>query len=149
MLLATGFPLVVVDLGLAPLRGRFLPDAAWVRLERAARDRHAALLLLAPYRISGVAAEAVVAADLPRAMWRGAGRAPRLLDGATSRLTLQKDARARTGIAESLSLTTFTKASFPLPAPPPGGSGDFSGLPLPAGEGRGEGHPGCRLSALG
>ena len=127
MLLATGFPLVVVDLGLAPVRGRFVPDAAWVRLERAARDRHAALLLLVPYRISGVAAEAVVAADLPRASWRGAGRAPRLLEGVTSRLTLQKDARARSGFSETLGLSIFAKVSFPLPAPPPRGSGDFLG----------------------
>ncbi len=152
MLLATGFPLVVVDLGLAPVRGRFVPDAAWVRLERAARDRGAALLLLAPYRVSGVAAEAVVAADLPRAIWRGAGRAPRLLEGTTSRLTLQKDARARTGIAETLALTTFAKAPLTLPdntdlrpvlptdrgsasggrLPPARGRGDFL-LPLPAG----------------
>ena len=66
MLLAAGFPLVVVDLGLAPVRGRFVPDAAWVRLTRAARDRRAALLLLAPYRVSGVAAEAVVSAQTAR-----------------------------------------------------------------------------------
>ena len=52
-----------MDLGLAPVRGRFVPDAAWVRLERAARSHGAALLLLAPYRVSGVAAESVVAAD--------------------------------------------------------------------------------------
>ena len=47
MLLATGFPLVVVDLGLPPVRGRFVPDAAWVRLTRAAHAHKAALLLLA------------------------------------------------------------------------------------------------------
>ncbi|HEY4230805.1 MAG TPA: hypothetical protein VGO79_11575, partial [Thermoanaerobaculia bacterium] len=96
MLLATGFPLVVADLGLAPVRGRFVPDSAWVRLERAARAHDAALLLLAPYRISGVAAEAVVSADSSRAAWTGGERAnsPRLLCGLASRLTLQKDSRA-------------------------------------------------------
>ncbi|MEX1244997.1 MAG: hypothetical protein WEB59_06670 [Thermoanaerobaculia bacterium] len=116
MLLATGFPLVVVDLGLAPVRGRFVPDAAWVRLERAARERRAALLLLAPYRVSGVAAEAVVAADLPRAIWRGAGRGPRLLEGMTSRLTLQKDARARSGFFETLGLHALPTFDSRLPS---------------------------------
>ena len=105
MLLSAGFPLVVVDLGLAPVRGRFVPDAAWVRLERAARSRNAALLLLAPYRVSGVAADTVLSADGARASWKGMGRAPRLLCGVSSRLTLQKDARARTGVGEVLGLT--------------------------------------------
>ena len=104
MLLATGFPLVVVDLGLPPVRGRTVPDAAWVRLERAARSHGAALLLLAPYRISGVAAGSVLAAESGRASWRGAGRAPRLLTGLASRLTLQKDSRARSGLTEELEL---------------------------------------------
>jgi len=102
MLLATGFPLVVVDLGLAPVRGRFVPDAAWVRLERAARSRGAALLLLAPYRVSGVAAGTVLSAGAARADWKGLGRAPRLLCGIASRVALEKDARARTGVGETV-----------------------------------------------
>jgi hypothetical protein len=101
MLLATGFPLVVVDLGLPPVRGRFVPDAAWVRLTRAAHAHKAALLLLAPYRVSGIAAETVLSADAARGIWRGTGRSPRLLDGIASRLTLQKNAQARTGAAEA------------------------------------------------
>ena len=152
MLLATGFPLVVADLGLAPVRvgcrrpadgvsycrgdtaglrpgvaycegssfggrlavgGRTVPDAAWVRLERAARSHGAALLLLAPYRISGVAAGTVLAADTARAIWRGSGRSPRLLAGITSRLTLQKDLRARSGLTESLSFS-MTGAISPV-----------------------------------
>ncbi len=100
MLLATGFPLVVVDLGLPPVRGRFIPDAAWVRLTRAARERRAALLVLAPYRVSGVAAEAVVSAGAARAFWCGTGKSPRLLEGMGVRLTLEKDGRARGGITE-------------------------------------------------
>ncbi len=106
MLLATGFPIVVVDLGLAPVRGSYVPDAAWVRLERAARSHGAALLLLAPYRVSGVAAEAVVAADSARGIWTGRGPSPRLLAGLASRLTLQKDARARSGVSEGMRLTS-------------------------------------------
>jgi hypothetical protein len=104
MLLATGFPLVVADLGLAPVRGRIVPDAAWVRLERAARSHGAALLLLAPYRISGIAAGTVLAADTARAVWLGSGRSPRLLAGIASRLTLQKGGRARSGVSEPLRL---------------------------------------------
>jgi len=125
MLLATGFPLVVADLGLAPVRGRFVPDAAWVRLERAARAHDAALLLLAPYRISGVAAEAVVAADCSRAAWVGGERdhSPRLLCGLASRLTLQKDQRARTGVSEPMKLAV--PLSAPSPSGPAGGRGDF------------------------
>ena len=160
MLLATGFPLVVVDLGLAPVRsgcrrpsdgvsycrgsavgGRTVPDAAWVRLERAARSHGAALLLMAPYRISGVAAGSVLAADTARAIWRGNGPAPRLLTGLASRLTLQKDARARSGVTEPL-LLSVGDDPLTLPSPPAGGRGDFLGPslhPLPAGEGRGEG----------
>jgi recA bacterial DNA recombination protein len=110
MLLSAGFPLVVLDLGLAPVRGRFVPDAAWVRLERAARSRHAALLLLAPYRVSGIAADTVLAADTARASWRGMGRAPRLLCGVSSRLTLQKDARARTGVGEDVGWRIYADA---------------------------------------
>ena len=87
MLLSTGFALVVLDLGLAPVRGRFVPDAAWLRLERAARSRGAALFLLAPYRVSGIAADAVVSAGAGHAIWRGTGRGPRLLDGVEARLS--------------------------------------------------------------
>src|SRR5262245_24448932 len=87
MLLATGFSLVVVDLGLPPVRGRFVPDAAWVRLARAAQSRRSALLLLTPYRVSGVASDAAVSAGSARAAWSGGGRAPRLLDGVDARLT--------------------------------------------------------------
>ena len=104
MLLSAGFPLVVVDLGVPPVRGRYVPDAAWVRLTRATRDRGAALLLLSPYRVSGIAAGAAVAADGARAIWRGAGKSPRLLEGVAARLTLQKDARMREGAQETFAL---------------------------------------------
>ena len=136
MLLATGFPIVVVDLGLARVRGGYVPDAAWVRLERAARSHGAALLLLAPYRISGVAAEAVVAADSARGIWNGRGSSPRLLAGLASRLTLQKDARARSGASEPLHLSI---GDVPLshPSPPHGGRGDSFRLSSRGAERRG------------
>jgi hypothetical protein len=104
MLLATGFALVVVDLGVPPVRGRFVPDAAWVRLERAARDRGAALLLLSPYRV-GATAEAVVALDAARPVWRGERRAPPMLSGIGARMTLQKDAAAKEGARGELRLS--------------------------------------------
>jgi RecA DNA recombination protein len=127
MTLSAGFPLVVLDLGLPPLRGRFVPDAAWVRLERAARQRHAMLLLLAPYRISGVAADAVVAADAMRPVWRAAAPgSPKLLDGVASRLTLQKDARARSGIAEQMGLRVDATLSIPSLPATTGERGTFS-----------------------
>lgn len=104
MLLTTGFALVVVDLGVPPVRGRFVPDAAWVRLERAARDRGAALLLLSPYRV-GATAEAVVALDASSPVWRGERGAPPMLSGIGARITLQKDASAREGARGALRLT--------------------------------------------
>jgi len=104
MLLTTGFALVVVDLGVPPVRGRFVPDAAWVRLERAARDRGAALLLLSPYRV-GATPEAVVALDAATPIWRGERGAPPMLSGIGARMTLQKDASAREGARGALRLT--------------------------------------------
>ncbi len=139
MLLATGFPLVVVDLGLPPVRGGFVPDAAWVRLTRAARDRRAALLVLAPYRVSGIAAEAVVSAGAARAVWRGAGKSPRLLEG-SGRAADAREGRAgadgESGEGMSLAVTGVAPltldAPLTLPSPPAGGRGDLF-------EGRGEG----------
>jgi recA bacterial DNA recombination protein len=129
MLLSAGFPLVVVDLGLPPVRGRYVPDAAWVRLTRAARDRRAALLLLSPYRVSGIAAGAAVAADAARPIWRGAGKSPRLLEGIASRLTLQKDARMREGAVAPVILRSEATKDPGLDRPDPVSSpGSFASL---------------------
>jgi hypothetical protein len=106
MLLSAGFPLVVADFGLSPRGARFLPDATWVRLARAAEARSATLLLATPWHLSGVAARTAVSASFAQPLWRGSGRAPRLLSGLSSRLTLEKDARACTGLSETLSLST-------------------------------------------
>jgi len=59
LLLHTGFPLVALDLGLPPVRGR-APLAAWLRLARAAATHQAVALVGCPYRLSGCAAGAVV-----------------------------------------------------------------------------------------
>jgi len=90
MLLAAGFPMVAVDLGLPPLTGS-APEAAWVRLARAAEVGRAVLVLSTPYRLSGFAAGAVVKMAEPRFAWEGEGRSPVLLTGTSSRLYLERD----------------------------------------------------------
>ena len=90
MLLATGFPLVVADLGLNPRGVRYTPDAAWVRLARSAKAQRASLLLLTPYRVCAIAAETVLTASAARPVWEGDGPSPRLLAGVRSRVTLEK-----------------------------------------------------------
>ena len=97
MLLATGFPLVVADLGVFPRGGRFLPDAAWVRLARAAQAANARLLVVTPWRMSGIAAEAVVTADVARPVWLGEGKSPRLLEGVATQAHLEKWGRSTPG----------------------------------------------------
>jgi hypothetical protein len=111
MLLAAGFPLVVADFGLSARGARFVPDAAWLRLARAVEAQGSSLLLLTPYRMSGIAAEAVLTAGASRSLWQGAGRTPRLLTGLTSRLTLQKNARLTPGNATDLRLSLFPSQS--------------------------------------
>ena len=97
MITATGFQLVVVDLGLHPLRGPRVHDAAWVRLARTAEAHGAAMLVSSPYPVTGTASEAVVRARHSRAKWLGRGRSPRLLDSVELRLTLEKHRHIRPG----------------------------------------------------
>ena len=88
MLLATGFPLVVLDLGSPPVPGGRGPQAVWLRLARATLDRGAALLVASPYRASGAAAAVVLAAGR-----RPAGLArPRSRAAAAGRSALAADA---------------------------------------------------------
>jgi hypothetical protein len=108
MLIAAGFPLVVADLGLCP-GTRFLPDAVWVRLARAAQAQGAAFLLSTPWRTSGIAADAVVSAAQARPIWKGSGRAPRLLAGLDTRLTLEKYGRVTPRSAISYQLSALSK----------------------------------------
>ena len=75
--LATGFALVVLDLGLTRIFRRRFDDAVWLRLARRARFHDAALLVLAPYRVTGTAARVVLAADAARAGGTAPGRACR------------------------------------------------------------------------
>jgi hypothetical protein len=104
MLLATGFPLVVADLGVSPRGSRYLPDASWVRLARAAQAASACLLVVTPWRMSGIAAEAVVTSDVARPIWIGEGKFPRLLEGIASHAHLEKWGRQTPGTTAPMAL---------------------------------------------
>jgi len=97
MITATGFQMVVVDVGLHPLRGRRAPDAAWVRLARTAEVHGTAMLVSTPYPLTGTASEAVMKGSGARARWIGQGKAPRLLQGIDLSLTLEKHRHMRPG----------------------------------------------------
>lgn len=104
MVLATGFPLVVVDLGMPPIRGGRGLEAAWLRLARAARAHGAALLISTPYRVSGTAAGVVLKAERARAAWQGENGLPQILSGASSRLHVEKLRGRLPGEAEEMRL---------------------------------------------
>jgi hypothetical protein len=127
MLLQGGFPLVVVDLGSPPLPGGRGNEAGWLRLARGARDRGAALLVSAPYRVSGTAAAVVVAADGERGRWLGPGGPFPLLAGLESAIAVEKDRRGGLGrsrerlllaTADALEQQTAPAASPSGMAPP-------------------------------
>jgi hypothetical protein len=137
MVLASGFPLVAVDLGAPPVRGGRGLEAAWLRIARAAKAHNAALLVSSPYRVSGTAAGVVLKAERARAAWEGEGRSVRLLSGAASRLQIEKHRGRLPGQSEELrwALTPLaregnlrSKRTGGVPSPP--GTG---------GEGQGEG----------
>jgi hypothetical protein len=106
MLMATGFQLVVLDAGLAPVRGRRAPDTAWVRLTRCAERHGTALLIATPYPMTGGASEGVVAAQRSRPLWHGSGRSPRLLVGITSNLSVEKLRHQRPGQKSGVRFTS-------------------------------------------
>ena len=110
MITATGFQLVVIDVGLHPLRGRRAPDAAWVRLARTAEAHGTAMLVSTPYPLTGTACEAVVKAFTTRAKWIGKGSAPRLLQGVEMTLTLEKHRHIRPGSKTNVMLATSDAA---------------------------------------
>jgi recA bacterial DNA recombination protein len=102
MITATGFQLVVVDMGLHPLRGRRAPDAAWVRLARTAETCGTAMLVSSPYPLTGTASEAVLKGTVARAKWIGRGNAPRLLAGIEMTLTLEKHRHLKAGASSKV-----------------------------------------------
>ena len=112
MLLAGGFPLVIVDLGSPPVPGGRGVEATWLRLARAAQSHDAILLVSSPYRASGTAALGVVKATRGRPRWSSNGLAPRLLLGLSSRLDLEKLRGHQGTRSETLQLTTPEAAAF-------------------------------------
>ena len=82
MLVAAGFRLVVVDLGLPPVRGR-APLASWLRLARACQERAATVLVSSPYRLGGCSTGVVMEATAGRGRWLRAPLAPALLESLT------------------------------------------------------------------
>lgn len=94
---ATGFQLVIIDIGSRRPSGRRVPDAAWVRLARVAESHGATILVSAPYALTGTTSEAMVLAYAPHARWLGRGNAPRVLAGIETRLKLEKHRRLRPG----------------------------------------------------
>ncbi len=94
MLVATGFQLVVLDIAPAESRrhiGR-VPHAAWVRLARAAEAHGSALLVSAPYPITGTTSEAMLCAEAARGRWNSG-----LLIGIETTMRLEKHRRKRPG----------------------------------------------------
>lgn len=129
MLLQGGFPLVVLDLGSPPLPGGKGNEAGWLRLARGARDRSAALLISAPYRVSGTAAAVVVSADGERGRWLGLGGPFPLLAGLESTVALEKSRRrgARNGRERLLLATAEALEQRTVPT----GVGDRASLSPP------------------
>lgn len=110
LLVNTGFPLVVVDLGLPPVRGR-TPLASWLRLARGSFTHRAVVLVGSPYRLSGCAAAAVVTAGWGRGRWSGAVGTPRLLHGLTARMEVARQ-RGRRPHESAPAAFTLPEAGF-------------------------------------
>jgi len=128
--LAGGLPLVVVDLGTPPVAGGRGPEAGWVRLARAAEAHGAALLVSAPYRVSGTAAHAVVAASRAAPAYApsaarapGAPPSPPLVAGLILRFHLEKHRGRREG-AEARQTLALPEA---LPLVPPSPEAEAAG----------------------
>jgi hypothetical protein len=111
MIAAAGFQLVVLDVGLHPLRGKRAPEAAWVRLARTAESHGAAMFVSAPYPLTGTASEAVLKGTVARTRWKTAAsgtaprvRSPRILAGIDFVLTLEKHRHRKPGEKVTLKL---------------------------------------------
>jgi hypothetical protein len=94
---ATGFQLVIIDIGSRRPPGRRVPDAAWVRLARVAESHGATILISTPYALTGTTSEAMILAHAPRPRWLGRDNAPRVLAGVETKLKLEKHRRLRPG----------------------------------------------------
>src|ERR1043165_2057094 len=102
---ATGCQRVVLDAGVPPLRGRRLPDAAWVRLARTCETHGCTLLVSAPYALTGTTSEAMLLAHAVRPRWLGSGKSPRVLAGLEMTVRLEKHRRIRSGQSVRIAFT--------------------------------------------
>ncbi|NOZ78331.1 MAG: hypothetical protein GXP48_03945 [Acidobacteria bacterium] len=78
--LQAGFPLVVIDLGLPPVRGRVSPGA-WMRIAREAAARGGTVLLSSPYPVAGHTTTAIARFFRGRGAWSGRPGVSALLEG--------------------------------------------------------------------
>jgi hypothetical protein len=124
MIGATGFQLVIIDIGSRRPPGRRVPDATWVRLARVAESHGATILVSTPYALTGTTSEAMVLAHAPRARWLGHGNSPRVLAGIETRLKLEKHRRLRPG----QSATVFFRCEETVPGSRESGVGSRSVL---------------------
>ncbi len=106
MIAAAGFQTVILDAGSHPIRGRRVPDAAWVRLARAAEAHGTVMMIATPYALTGTASEAHVAARRARPKWIGGGKSPRILAGIEVSVTLEKHRHNKSGKHGELFLPT-------------------------------------------
>lgn len=116
MIGATGFQLVIIDIGSRRPPGRRVPDATWVRLARVAESHGATILVSAPYALTGTTSEAMVLAHTPHARWLGRGNAPRVLAGVETRLKLEKHRRLRPGQSATVFFQCEEAVGSRLPA---------------------------------
>lgn len=110
MIAAAGFQTVILDAGSHPIRhgekGRRVPDAAWVRLARAAEAHGTVMMIATPYALTGTASEAHVAARRARPKWIGGGKSPRILAGIEVSMTLEKHRHQKPGAHATLLFRT-------------------------------------------
>ncbi|HJW93501.1 MAG TPA: hypothetical protein VJ901_07780 [Thermoanaerobaculia bacterium] len=111
MIAATGFQLVILDAGLHPIRGKRVPEAAWVRLARTAEAHGTAMLISTPYPMTGTASEIVLNAQRTRPKWTGSGKSPRVLAGMTVDLSVEKHRHEKEGRSARLEFVTLEAAS--------------------------------------
>jgi hypothetical protein len=116
MIGATGFQLVVIDIGSRRPPGRRVPDATWVRLARVAESHGATILVSVPYALTGTTSEAMVLAHSPRPHWLGRENAPRVLAGIETRLKLEKHRRLRPGQSTTVFFQCEETVGCQLPA---------------------------------
>lgn len=114
ILLAGGFPLVVIDLGTPPVPGGRGSEASWLRLARAAVSHESIVFVSSPYRVSGTAANGVIKAAQGQPLWSHYKRPPRLLTGLTSSLSLKKLRGHYDSKNSTLRLSTHEARTFGL-----------------------------------